>query len=143
MLSNTCKYAVRAAIYLALNADKTSKIGIKKISTDLSIPSPFLAKILQVLAKHRIFSSTKGPNGGFGLLKDPNKITLYDIIVIFDGSDLFEKCLISMRLCNETSNPCSMHETYNSIRDETKVMFKEKTIGVLANEMRKNEKIII
>src|SRR4030066_1368829 len=115
MLSNTCKYAVRAAIYLALNTNKTSKVGIKVISKELSIPSPFLAKILQVLAKHRLFSSTKGPNGGFGLLKDPFKISLYDIVILFDGNDLFEKCLISLRSCKEDGHPCPMHITYESI----------------------------
>jgi Rrf2 family iron-sulfur cluster assembly transcriptional regulator len=143
MLSNTCKYAVRAAIYLALNTDKTSKVGIKVISKELSIPSPFLAKILQVLAKHRLFSSTKGPNGGFGLLKDPYKITLNDIVFLFDGNDLFEKCLISLRSCKENGNPCPMHETYQGIRDQIKNMFREQTIGNLADEIRMNRKIIV
>lgn len=143
MLSNTCKYAIRAAIYLALNTNKSSKVGIKVISKELTIPSPFLAKILQVLAKHRIFSSTKGPNGGFGLLKDPFKITLYDIIVLFDGSDLFEKCIISLRTCKENGNPCPMHETYEGLREQIRNMFREQTIGSLADDIRLNQKIII
>ena len=62
MLSNTSKYAIRAVIYLALFAGKEKKIGIKQISTDLSIPTPFLGKILQTLAKHKLLSSTKGPH---------------------------------------------------------------------------------
>ena len=142
MLSNTCKYAVRAAVYLALNTDKTTKVGIKVISGDLSIPSPFLAKILQVLAKQKMFSSTKGPNGGFGLLKDPFKITVYDIVTLFDGNDLFEKCLISLRTCKEDGNICPMHETYIGIREKIKAMFKEQTIGNLASEIKLNRKII-
>src|SRR4030042_2979957 len=142
MLSNTCKYAVRAAVYLALNTDKTTKVGIKVISGDLSIPSPFLAKILQVLAKQKMFSSTKGPNGGFGLLKDPFKITVYDIVTLFDGNDLFEKCLISLRTCKEDGNICPMHETYIGIREKIKAMFKEQTIGNLAGEIKLNRKII-
>ena len=143
MLSNTCKYAIRAAIYLALNTDRSSKAGIKVISKELSIPSPFLAKILQLLAKHRMFSSTKGPNGGFGLLKDPYKITLYDIVILFDGNDLFEKCLISHRSCKEGGSPCPMHGAYEKIREQVRSMFKEQTIGNLADEMRLNQKIII
>ncbi|MBN2273194.1 MAG: Rrf2 family transcriptional regulator [Bacteroidales bacterium] len=143
MLSNTCKYAIRAALYLALNTDKSSKVGIKVISKDLSIPSPFLAKILQVLAKNRIFSSTKGPNGGFGLLKDPYKITLFDIVILFDGDDLFEKCIISLRSCRENGHPCPMHDKYEEIRKQIKSMFKEQNIGNLADEIRKNQNIII
>jgi DNA-binding IscR family transcriptional regulator len=49
MLSNTCKYAIRALIYLGKNSADGTKIGIKKISNDLGIPTPFLGKILQIL----------------------------------------------------------------------------------------------
>lgn len=143
MLSNTCIYGIRAAIYLALYAEKSNKIGIKKISKDLSIPSPFLAKILQTLAKHKIFSSTKGPNGGFGLSKDPYKITLYDIVIIFDGNEIFEKCLISMRSCKEENMPCPMHNSYIEIREKLKTLFKQQTIGSLADEMKINSKLVI
>ena len=79
MLSNTSKYAIRAVIYLALNAGEEKKIGIKQISKDLSIPTPFLGKILQTLAKQKLLSSTKGPHGGFGLGKSAEEITLIDI----------------------------------------------------------------
>jgi Rrf2 family iron-sulfur cluster assembly transcriptional regulator len=142
MLSNTSKYAIRAAIYLALNAEKESRIGIKKISGELNIPSPFLAKILQVLAKHKLFSSTKGPNGGFGLAKDPNKISLYDIVTIIDGQDIFDKCLISLRNCNDENTPCPVHGKYEEIRKDIKNLFKEQTIGELAYDMKKQNHII-
>jgi Rrf2 family protein len=142
MLSNTSKYAIRAAIYLALNAEKESRIGIKKISRELNIPSPFLAKILQVLAKHKLFSSTKGPNGGFGLAKDPNKISLFEIVTIIDGHDIFDKCLISLRTCNEENTPCPVHKNYEQIRVEIKKLFKEQTIGELAQDIKRQNYII-
>ncbi|MBT8387492.1 MAG: Rrf2 family transcriptional regulator, partial [Ignavibacteria bacterium] len=94
MLSNTCKYGIRAVIYLAANKGESKKIGIKTISKDLAIPTPFLGKILQSLAKQKILSSTKGPNGGFGLGKDAGEITLLDIIIAIDGRDVIDMCLI-------------------------------------------------
>lgn len=136
MLSNTSKYAIRAMIYLALNADKENKIGIKKISADLNIPSPFLAKILQVLAKRKLLSSTKGPNGGFGLGRDPQKITLYEIVTVIDGSDIFDKCLISLRTCHEENIPCPLHNKYEPVRLEIKKMFQQQDIGNLAIDIK-------
>jgi Rrf2 family iron-sulfur cluster assembly transcriptional regulator len=141
MLSNTSKYAIRAMIYLALNADKEGKTGIKKISGDLNIPSPFLAKILQVLAKHKLLSSTKGPNGGFSLAKDAGKITLYEIVTVIDGNDIFNKCLISMRSCHEESIPCPVHKKYETIRNEIKELFQKQDIGDLANDVRTQKQI--
>ena len=64
MLSNTCKYALRALIYLAKFSKEEKMIGIKKISEDLNLSSPFLGKILQNLVKQKLLVSTKGPNGG-------------------------------------------------------------------------------
>jgi Rrf2 family protein len=142
MLSNTSKYAIRAAIYLALNAENGLKIGIKKISSDLGIPSPFLAKILQILAKHKLFSSTKGPNGGFGLAKDPYQVSLYEIVIIIDGFDIFDKCLISLRSCNEENIPCPLHDKYENIRNSIKSLFKEQTIGRLAYDIKNLNQII-
>lgn len=143
MLSNTSKYALRAAIYIAFNAIDGRKIGIKVISEDLKIPSPFLAKILQVLAKHKILSSTKGPNGGFGVGKDPFTVSLYEIVTIIDGDDLFRRCLISMRICNENKIQCPMHSEYEKIRNQLIELFKQQSIGKLAKEIKKSNKEIM
>jgi Rrf2 family protein len=141
MLSNTSKYAIRAMIYLALHAGQDNKIGIRKISGDLGIPSPFLAKILQVLAKQKLLSSTKGPNGGFGLGRNPQKITLYEIVTVIDGSDIFDKCLISMRTCHEEGTPCPIHQQYEPIRKGIKNLFQQQDIGSLANDIRNQDRI--
>lgn len=141
MLSNTSKYAIRAMIYLALHAGQENKIGIKKISGDLGIPSPFLAKILQVLAKQKLLSSTKGPNGGFGLGRNPQKITLYEIVTVIDGSDIFDKCLISMRTCHEEGTPCPIHQQYEPIRKGIKDLFQQQDIGSLAQDIRNQDRI--
>lgn len=142
MLSNTCKYAIRAVIYIALNAEDNKKIGIKKISNELDIPSPFLSKILQTLVKHKVLSSTKGPNGGFGVNHDTNDVTLYQIVSIIDGNDLFEKCIISLRNCKEEGIPCPMHGKYDKIRTQLFNLFSNQTIEGLINDMKKSGKKI-
>jgi Rrf2 family protein len=143
MLSNTSKYAVRAVIYLALHAGEEKKIGIKKISEDLKIPSPFLGKILQSLAKHKLLSSTKGPSGGFGLGRPAEEITLYHIVDIIDGNDLFENCLISLNKCSQEEPYCPMHDRYVEIRKELKTLFQQQTIHELAADAKENKKINI
>lgn len=106
MLSNTCKYAIRAVLYLALNADGDKKIGIKRISKELKIPTPFLGKILQVLAKNKILFSTKGPNGGFSIGKPAKDISLMDIVDIIDGDDNFNACVIGLHSCTIEEKSC-------------------------------------
>jgi Rrf2 family protein len=138
MLSNTCKYAIRAVIYLALNGIE-NKIGIKEISKELDIPTPFLGKILQQLAKHKMLSSTKGPNGGFVLAKPATEITLLHIIEIIDGLDLFNDCLIGMRTCSASAHndvQCPTHHKYLPISKQLYELFNTETIQVLADEIK-------
>ncbi len=141
MLSNTSKYAIRAMIYLALHTPAVKKMGIKQISEELDLPAPFLAKILQALAKNKLLKSNKGPNGGFSLAKDANKITLFEIIRIIDGNDIFDQCLISMRTCHEEGTPCPIHARYEPVRNEIRKLFQEQNLGSLAEDIRSQEKI--
>ena len=141
MLSNTSKYAIRAVIYLALNAGEEKKIGIKQISKDLEIPTPFLGKILQTLAKHKLLSSTKGPHGGFGLGKSAEDIYLVDIVDIIDGQDLFKKCLIRLDDCTEDkSEQCSLHDKYLEIRKNLLNLFQHEKISGLVNEIKEGKR---
>lgn len=135
MLSNTSKYAIRAVIYLALYASPESKSGIKTISEELGIPTPFLGKILQMLAKHRILGSTKGPHGGFYLQKPAVDISLMEIVEIIDGADAFDMCMIRTEPCNP-SEPCSLHDKVSPYRRGIRSLMLTESIADLASEFR-------
>ena len=141
MLSNTSKYAIRAMIYLALFASADKKAGIKEISKKLDIPTPFLGKILQMLAKHHVLSSTKGPHGGFSLNKPAMDISIMEIIEIIDGSDSFDICLVKTTKCSSDA-PCSMHDRVGPLRREMKRIFETETIADLASEFRQGQERI-
>ncbi len=145
MLSNTCKYAIRALIYLGKNSADGTKIGIKKISSDLTIPTPFLGKILQNLVKQKVLVSTKGPNGGFGMGKATHEISLYDIVKIVDGEDYFKNCLIGLQPCsthNGIEKPCPVHTRFSPIRLQLLQYYQETTIAEILGDMTGFEDLI-
>jgi Rrf2 family iron-sulfur cluster assembly transcriptional regulator len=135
MLSNTSKYAIRAVIYLALFSTKEKKVGIKEVSSELDIPSPFLGKILQLLARHHILGSTKGPNGGFYLAKPAIDISLMEIIELIDGRDAFGTCVIRTTPCSH-EDPCSLHDKIAPLRNEERMLFDTESIADLVSEFR-------
>lgn len=145
MLSNTCKYAIRALIYLGKFSEDGTKIGIKKISSDLIIPTPFLGKILQNLVKQKVLVSTKGPNGGFSLGKKSSEISLYDIVRIVDGEDFFNNCLIGMQPCSahaENEMPCPVHSRFGPIRAQLLLFYQETTIAAILGDLSGFEDLI-
>jgi Rrf2 family iron-sulfur cluster assembly transcriptional regulator len=146
MLSKSCRYGIRAVIYLASQPLSAGKTGIRKISNDLDLPTPFLAKILQQLAKQKILSSSKGPHGGFSLLKDPRKITLLDIVNTIDGNDIFTNCVMHNGSCEGVEKDrkhCPLHEDYEKTRTDLVKLFSKKTIYELVKKANNAELITI
>lgn len=137
MLSNTCKYAIRAVVYLSVFGSAEKKTGIREISEKLEIPTPFLGKILQSLARNKILASAKGPNGGFCLGRSAVDISLMDIVEIVDGTDIFDTCLVRTTHCSDES-PCGIHDSVTAIRKELKQFFINQTIADLATEFRRD-----
>ena len=145
MLSNTCKYALRALIYLGKFSEDDKRIGIKKISEDLGLSSPFLGKILQNLVKQKLLVSTKGPNGGFSLARPSKEISLWDIVTKVDGEEFFTNCLISLEPCktHDSSQPlCPVHSQYDKLRNEICSFYKETSLELIGQDIDKYEDLV-
>jgi Rrf2 family protein len=146
MLSKSCRYGIRAVIYLASRPVSEGKTGIKKISSELDLPAPFLAKILQQLAKQKILSSTKGPNGGFSILKDSRKVTLFDIVRTIDGNDIFTDCVMHNGSCQNVEKEkkqCPLHDDYSKTRTNLITLFSNTTIYDLVTRVNNSELVNI
>ena len=142
MISNKCKYALRAILFLAVESNETKKIRISELSEELKIPAPYLGKILQELVPKSIISSIKGPRGGFYLTKKNQQAPLIKIIEAIDGLAYFEKCGLGLEDCSD-SHPCPIHEDFKKSRDHLKTVFTNKTIRELASEIIANELILV
>lgn len=146
MLSSSCKYGIRALIYLAGQPAGNGKTGIKQISRDLDLPTPYLAKILQQLVRQKILNSTKGPHGGFSLKKDPGGISLLDIVKTIDGDTLFDNCIIHNSTCtcvDRDKDPCPVHDEYAGLREELIKIFSTTTLIDLVKKAGSSKHIII
>jgi Rrf2 family protein len=135
ILSKSCEYAVRAAIYIALKTQQGEKTGIIAISKAIGSPTHFTGKILQALARKKVISSIKGPHGGF-FIENPKDIYLVDIIKAIDGSGLFSSCVMGLKTCSDTK-PCPMHEQIKPIRTQLLTEFSKKSVDELVKDFDK------
>lgn len=83
-ISIKCDYAVKAVLELGLNYKKGS-LGTAKIARRQGIPKRFLEQLLLALKKNKIVTSYRGKEGGYSLIKDPDKITVREIIRAVEG----------------------------------------------------------
>jgi Rrf2 family iron-sulfur cluster assembly transcriptional regulator len=137
MLSATCKYGIRAVIFIASKPEQKSNTGLKEIAEKLKIPQPYLAKILQVLARKKILHSAKGPHGGFYLLIPSSKLTLMDIIDAIDGRNFFDSCYITGERCNfdkTEEGVCVLHNDLRIEKVRLEKFFSSKTVEAVVRQ---------
>ena len=127
IFSNSCQYAIKSCIYLAVKQDK---IDVTEISEFINSPVSFTSKILQKLAKSNIFSSAKGRGGGFYLDNlQYQTTTIKDICEIFDNEGTLKGCILGLSKCNK-KNPCTIHHYALEIRDKIKYILSLKICDV-------------
>lgn len=135
-LSKSCEYAIRAAVYVAYTSNKGIKTGIIEISEAIGSPMHFTGKILQLLSRKGILSSSKGPHGGFYVEND-HAVFLIDIIRAVDGGELFTACALGLKNCSD-AQPCPMHHQIKPIRSQLLTEFSKKSINEMVNEYEQN-----
>jgi len=136
LLTKTCNYAIRAALYVAVHKEH-EPVPIGEISRDLHISFHLLTKILQKLTQRRITKSSRGPKGGVSLAKSAKAITLLEIIMAVDGEGIFQKCLIGLDQC-DGSHPCPLHVSWRAQRERIRSNLANATLAKLAGRMRRN-----
>lgn len=135
MFLKATEYALRSVIYLAQKSSKEKKIGLSEIAKAIDSPQSFTAKILQLLTKDsKVVSSARGPNGGFFLTDKAKKLPVSSILEAVGENEILKKCVLGLKLCSETK-PCPMHVQYKVIKEKLRMLFEEKTIQQLAEEM--------
>jgi Rrf2 family protein len=134
MLSNASKYAINAVLFLALDTHKGRKIGAKEIAENTNIPVPFLAKLLQELARKGVISSSKGPKGGFYLTEENKSQKLVVVIDEIDGLLKLEECVLGLHECN-SHKPCPIHEMVQPLRRRFLSELNTNSIGTFAKNV--------
>lgn len=137
--SRSAEYAIRAFVHLA-SVPEGKYAMVKQIAEEASIPSHFLAKILQQLARKGFLRSSKGPTGGFSLRMPAAEVSLIMIVDAVDGLKDYERCPAGLAECNDQA-PCGMHDSWKALRSRIMEYLERTSIEDLAKSLdmkRKN-----
>ena len=132
MLTQTASYALRALIYLANQAEDDFH-QTRKIARAVHVPSNYLGKILQKLARFRIVDSQKGLHGGFRIALLPEQISFYDVLHAIEPIN--RSCDCPMVVEDAPKQMCNIQRRFGSI-DRVYIKFLNETTlaDVLADE---------
>jgi len=138
--SRSAAYAIRALVHLARIPDGTFALA-RSIAEEEGIPSHFLAKILQRLARKGMVRSSKGPSGGFALPQPARQIRLVDVVEAVDGLDAYRACIYGYGECND-SVPCAMHDGWSPLCSRIMEYLERNSIADLSKSLDRKRKAL-
>jgi len=117
LISTGAQYAVTSVILLAREG-KDRAVGAAKLAHILNAPMAYLSQTLAKLIPSGIVGTSRGKSGGVYLAKDPEDISMIDIIRAIDGDSLFTECVMGMPGCSEKdTEKCPFHQSWGQIRE--------------------------
>jgi Rrf2 family protein len=136
--SRSSEYAIRALVHLS-QAPDDKYVMVKTIAENEDIPSHFLAKILQDLARKGMLRSSKGPTGGFSLRVPSRDIRLLDIVEALDGLAAYQQCATGLPQCSDEM-ACGIHDHWVNLRSRIMDYLSRNTIADLAKVVDQKKK---
>ena len=114
-ITRQADYALRAVTEVARLTDG-DRIPTAVIAERQKIPLPFLAKIVSQLSVQGVLEATRGAGGGVRLAREPESITLREVIETIDGPITVNRCALDPASC-EFSSTCPVCEVFAEARD--------------------------
>lgn len=134
--SPTCEHALRALIFMA-SQPANGPILVRDIADASEVPRQSLAKILHGLRNKGLVKSTKGPGGGYELLRPGNRISLMEVIEAIDGPvNLSSVCILGLDSCNDESS-CALHEYWKRFREQYLSTLATMSLAEAAQELER------
>jgi len=85
-LSTRSTYGMRALVELSL-ASGYGPVSATAIAKRQGLSVAYLEQLLHRLKKRGLVTSVRGPRGGYVLAKQPDRITMADVVSILDGGN--------------------------------------------------------
>jgi Rrf2 family protein len=130
MFSQTAEYALRIVVFLGTL--RGTPATTKQIAAATRVPEGYLAKILQSLSRAGLVNSQRGLHGGSVLARDPNNVTVFDVVTAITPLPRITSCPLG--LPSHGTKLCPVHKKLDDAVALVEKVYRESTIGQLLAE---------
>ena len=115
-LKLTTDYAIRTVVYLATQSGITS---VAEIGSKMGISENYLMKVLKALKDAGLVAGYQGKRVGYAISKNPEEISLWDIVEVMEGTTKINRCLEADEFCSRHGTQfCAMRKYYQGLQKQ-------------------------
>lgn len=129
-VSKKAEYALRALVAMG-RAREGTNFSIQDLARSEGIPLKFLEQILLALKNGGLLRSKRGVGGGYQLVAKPARITLGEVVTIFDGS--FDPL--------PGTESAALGQVFGSLKEQVTRWFTDTTVADVIERERQKESV--
>jgi Rrf2 family protein len=122
-ITRQADYAVRAVLYLA-RLEPNQRAATSQVAQEQHIPPSFLAKIISQLSIAGLLHTSRGARGGVTLAREPQAITLLEVIEAIDGPIMLNECVSENSICT-FDDDCPLRPVWCEAQEELVTRLKK------------------
>lgn len=132
-----------ATVILSVIAKDRRRIhGPLELSETTGIALPTVSKILKILTKAGVLSSTRGAKGGYSLAKEPERISVAAVISALEGPIALTECSASHQGCDQASG-CRIQGNWHLINQKVAYALESVTLADMIMPFKSPEEVSI
>ena len=128
-ITRQADYAVRAVLHLS-RIGGNQRAATSAVAQEQKIPPSFLAKIISQLSIAGLLHTSRGARGGVTLAREPQEITLLEVIEAIDGPIMLNECVGESSTCTFDSD-CPLRPVWCDAQEELVTRLKGTTFAQL------------
>jgi len=132
IIRRSTDYGLRALVYIA-STGRAEPVQASEIASAEGLSEEYIQKILRALDEAGIAAARRGPAGGFSLARQPDEITLLQVMEALQGPVAINKCLLGKDAC-PNSDRCKVRSRWGGMQAQLVGFFNSITLADLLED---------
>ena len=126
-ISTKGRYGLRTLMDISIH-QAAGPVNLGDIAGRQGISAKYLWQIVNLLKTAGFVRGTRGPKGGYILLRDPSEITLLDVIQVLEGPVSLVECVDDPAFCSRAEN-CVAHSIWEEASQSIRGALRKITLA--------------
>jgi len=133
-ISKLTDYGIMLLTYIARDSHLSMR-NARELAVEAHLPLPTVSKILKILTREGLLLTHRGVNGGFSLARQPEAISMADIIIALEGSLAMTECSLHTPGVCQLETHCPVRSNWQKINQVVLAALKRLTLAEMTRPL--------
>lgn len=133
-ISKLTDYGIMLLTYIARDSHLPMR-NARELAVEAHLPLPTVNKILKLLAREGLLLTHRGVNGGFSLARQPEAISVADIIIALEGPLAMTECSLHTPGVCQLETHCPVRSNWQKINQVVLAALKHLTLAEMTRPL--------